>query len=97
MVGWLIHILTEQSHCLNLVRDWVKMLPETLARLTGQPVSELDFTDDRLADVLRDLSVDEAWHAIEQQTGQQLIRVYDLPTQCVRLDATVATVAHDPD
>jgi len=93
---WLIHILSEQNHCLSLVRDWVKDLPETLAQLTEQPVTELDFTDDRLADVLRYLSDDADWHSIEQQTGQQLIRVYDLPTARVRLDSTTATVSHDP-
>jgi len=94
---WLIHILSEQSHCLNLVRDWVKSLPATLARLTGQPLSELDCTDDRLADGLRYLSVDADWHRIEQQVGQHLIRVYDLPTTRVRLDSTTATVGHDPE
>ena len=94
---WLIHILSEQSHCLNLVRDWVKSVPETLARLTGQPISELDCTDDRLADGLRYLSVDADWRRIEQQVGQRLIRVYDLPTARVRLDSTTATVGHDPD
>jgi transposase len=94
---WLIHILSEQSHCLNLVRDWVKSVPETLARLTGQPITELDCTDDRLADGLRYLSVDADWHHIEQQVGQHLIRVYDLPTARVRLDSTTATVGHDPD
>jgi transposase len=94
---WLIHILSEQSHCLNLVRDWVKSVPETLARLTGQPLSELDCTDDRLADGLRYLSVDADWQRIEQQVGQHLIRVYDLPTTRVRLDSTTATVGHDPE
>ena len=93
---WLIHILSEQSHCLSLVRDWVKSVPETLARLTGQPLSELDCTDDRLADGLRYLSVDADWRRIEQQVGQHLIRVYDLPTARVRLDSTTATVGHDP-
>ena len=94
---WLIHILSAQSHCLNLVRDWVKSMPETLARLTGQPLSELDCTDDRLADGLRYLSVDADWQRIEQQVGQHLIRVYDLPTTRVRLDSTTATVGHDPE
>ena len=69
---WLIHILSAQSHCLNLVRDWVKSVPATLARLTGQPLSELDCTDDRLADGLRYLSVDADWQRIEQQVGQHL-------------------------
>ncbi len=94
---WLIHILSEQSHCLNLVRDWVKSVPETLARLTGQPLSELDYTDDRLADGLRYLSVAADWQRIEQQVGQHLIRVYDLPTARVRLDSSTATVGHDPE
>ena len=79
------------------MRDWVKSVPETLARLTGQPLSELDCTDDRLADGLRYLSVDADWHRIEQQVGQHLIRVYDLPTARVRLDSTTATVGHDPE
>jgi transposase len=69
---------------------------ETLSRLTGQPISELDCTDDRLADGLRYLSVDADWHRIEQQEGERLIRVYDLPTARVRLDSTTATVGHDP-
>jgi len=94
---WLIHILSAQSHCLSLVRDWVKSVPENLARLTGQPLSELDCTDDRLADGLRYLSVAADWQRIEQQVGQHLIRVYDLPTTRVRLDSTTATVGHDPE
>lgn len=93
---WLMHILSEQRHCLNLVRDWVKSMLETLSRLTGQPISELDCTDDRLADGLRYLSVDADWQRIEQQVGERLIRIYDLPTARVRLDSTTATVGHDP-
>jgi transposase len=60
----------------------------------GDPVQTKDFTDDRLADVLRDLSDDETWEAIEIQLGQQLVRVYDLQRQPVRLDSTTVGVYH---
>ena len=36
------------------------------------------------------------WHAIEEQLGVRLIRVYDLDTSLLRLDATVGTVNHNP-
>jgi len=94
---WLCHILSEQSHCLDRVQDWATALPDTLAYLIGEPVNALDFTDDRLADVLRDFSDTPIWGQIEERLGRQLIRVYQLPTRCVRLDSTTATVAHNPE
>ena len=54
------------------------------------------FTDDRLADTLRELSDDEAWESIERQVGRHVMRVYELPEpECIRLDATSGAVAHD--
>lgn len=97
MVVWLVHILTEKTHCMDVVREWVPHLQETLKRLTGQAIEELDFTDDRLADILRYLSDDAAWHRIETQWSRHLIRVYDLNGNRVRLDGTSASVYHDED
>lgn len=97
IVVWLIHILTEETHCMDVVREWVPQLQETLERLTGQEIEELDFTDDRLADILRYLSDDAAWHRIEAQWSRHLIRVYDLNGTRVRLDGTSASVYHDED
>lgn len=97
IVVWLIHILTEKTHCMDVVREWVPHLQETLERLTGQEIEELDFTDDRLADILRYLSDNAAWHRIEAQWGQHLIRVYELKGNRVRLDGTSASVYHDED
>lgn len=94
IVIWLVHILTEKTHCMDVVREWVPQLQETLERLTGQEVRELDFTDDRLADILRYLSDDGAWHQTEAQWSQHLIRVYDLGGKRVRLDGTSASVYH---
>ena len=53
---WLAHILSQADHRLNRVQDWVGKHEETLRECTGQVVGELDFTDDRLAAVLRDAS-----------------------------------------
>jgi hypothetical protein len=72
---WLIHILREKNHCMDVVQEWSVKMQETLKQLTGQSIAELDFTDNRLADTLRDLSDDEAWENIERQMGQHVMRV----------------------
>ena len=100
-VGWLAlifltYILTEADHKLVSVQDWEVKCHHTLERLTGQSISETDFSDDRLADVLRYLSNDELWWRIEQALSQRSIRVYRLATsEPVRLDATVGGVNHN--
>jgi len=69
-----------------------------LQELTGETVTELDFTDDRLASCLRMLSETKNWFEIEAQLGCHLLRVYRLGEKpVVRLDATTGTVKHDPD
>ncbi len=93
---WLVHILSQQSHQMEPVQQWASRHLETLQRLTDEPVRELDFTDDRLAMCLRDLSVSGTWSQIESELGRHMIRVYDLETERIRLDATVGTVHHDP-
>lgn len=96
IVIWLIHILLEKNHNMNVVEEWVSKVPETLERLTGEKVERLDFTDDRLADVLRHLSNNADWETIEKEGGRHTMRVYELPKpDTVRLDATSASVTHD--
>lgn len=51
-------------------------------------MSVSDFTDDRLGDVLRYLSDDTDWQAIETEVGQQIIQVYQLPQDRVYTDST---------
>lgn len=94
MTVWLIHILSEQNHLMEPVQQWVGRHLYILTKLSGQPIRELDFTDDRLALCLRALSEQSVWHELERQVGLRLIRVYDLNTDVVRLDATVGTVHH---
>ena len=98
IIIWLIHILSEHTHCMDRVQDWVAKRLYILQELTGQPVAVLDFTDDRLALCLRMLSQTDYWFEIEAQLGRHLLRVYRLgEAPLVRLDATTGTVKHDPD
>ena len=95
---WLIHILSEHTHCMERVRDWVAKRLHILQELAGQAVTELDFTDDRLALCLRMLGQTGHWFDIEAELGRHLLRVYRLGEEpVVRLDATTGTVKHDPD
>ena len=97
MTLWLVHILSEQNHLMEPVQKWVHRHLFLLTSLSGQKVQELDFTDDRLAMCLRDLSAEDVWQALERRIGQRLMRVYDLETGLIRLDATVGTVHHNPE
>jgi transposase len=93
---WLMHILSEQNHCMEPVQEWVTNHELTLGRLSGQEVRELDFSDDRLGLCLKELAKPEVWQAVEAQLGASLIRVYELKPEVMRLDATVGTVGHNP-
>jgi hypothetical protein len=46
--------------------------------LSGQEVRPLDFSDDRLALCLKELSKPVVWQAVEAQLGANLVRVYRL-------------------
>ena len=95
-VIWLAHILSRGDHRMNHVRGCVQQTLHTLQACVPVPIAELDFTDDRLADVLEALSDDAAWQAIQGDLNRQTITVFELPTDLVRLDATTITVDTDP-
>ena len=97
IVGWLSFILSESDHRLSYVEPWVAQREERLKRLINSELSMRDFSDDRLGDVLRYLSDDQSWAAIERELGPRMIRVYQLPQECVRLDSTTASLYHDPE
>jgi transposase len=90
-VVWLTHILSEGDHRLNHVEPWAAQRLRTLRGSTGQRVDPLDLSDDRLAAVLAALSDDAHWQAFEGAWTQQLLRVYDLQPERVRLDTTTAS------
>jgi transposase len=90
-VVWLAHILSQADHRMNRVQEWATRRLETLHACGTSELSPHDLTDDRLADVLRYLSHDAHWQAFEQELMGQLLRVYDLPASCVRIDTTTAS------
>ncbi len=87
-IGWLSYILSQADHRLNRVEDWTASLLGTLQRCLDPALLAADFNDDRLAQVLRYLAVDEHWASFEQQLNAQTLRVYDLVATTVRLDST---------
>jgi len=91
---WLAHMLTESDHRKLPVQAWVRQAGETIERITGMEVGELDFTDDRLTLLLRRLSKPATWQAIETELGRNILRVYEMRPKRVRLDATTVSGYH---
>lgn len=87
---WLLFLVSQGDHCLNHVRTWVEHHHGTLSALLGKVVLPAHFHDDRLADCLSRLAADDAFAHLERDLNRQTIRVYQLRTDTVRLDATTA-------
>jgi len=91
---WLSYILSEGDHRKVKVREWVAQRQQMLELVCDLQLRETDFTDDRLAIVLRQLSAEDVWQAIEQQLNQHTIRIYELPVEVIRLDSTTVSGHH---
>jgi transposase len=87
---WLLFVVSQGDHCLNHVETWVAQHQGVLAALLGKAVLPVHFHDDRLADWLTRLGAGASFSAVERDLNQQTIRVYQLPTDLVRIDATTA-------
>lgn len=85
---WLSHILSEANHKMNQVEEWAMRRQEILRRCGLDSFEAKDMTDDRLADILHVLSNDSYWFAFEQEFMENMVRVYDLQKECVRIDTT---------
>ena len=96
-VGWLTYILSQSDHRLSFVEPWAKTRLQTLSCCMDEAVRQTDFTDDRLAEVVRVLSDDSIWSEIEGQLGERLVQVYQLPCQTARVDATTVSMYHDEE
>jgi transposase len=93
-VGWLAYILSQGDHRKSTVRAWANSLPHPLERLLGQPLREGEFSDDRLRGLLRRLSAEEAWEAIEEDLGAATMVVYELELTGSRLDSPTSSGYH---
>jgi transposase len=87
---WLLFLVSRGDHCLNHVQPWVAQHQGTLSALLGKPVLPTHTHDDRLADWLTRLGAGPSFSAVERDLNQQTIRVYQLPTDVVRIDTTTA-------
>src|SRR4051794_2448435 len=87
---WLLFLLSQGDHCLNHVEPWIAEHQGTLSALLGKTVLPVHFHDDRLADWLNRLSAGDPFSLLERDLNQQTIRVYQLPTDTVRIDTTTA-------
>src|SRR5918997_1406452 len=87
---WLLFLVSPGDHRLNHVEPWVAQHQGVLSALLGKPVPPTCAHDDRLADWLTRLSRGDAFAALEHDLNQHTVRVYQLPTELVRLDATTA-------
>lgn len=89
---WLSYILSEGDHRLNSVQSWVEGRLRTLQSSVDEPdLRELDFSDDRLCQVLDYLGAGEAaWESYERDQNATLMRVYDMKARRVRIDSTTA-------
>ncbi len=88
---WLSSILSRGDHRLSHVEPWVANRLWTLETAIDQDVDRLDFTDDRLEIVLRQLSDDSRWAQFESRLNQHTVRVYDLTTERIHVDSTTAS------
>jgi len=91
---WLCSIISQGDHRKVWVQEWVEQRRYSIEQVCDLELRQTDFSDDRLSILLRRLSVDETWTAIEQGLSRQLIRVYDLQSEVVRLDATTVSGYH---
>src|SRR6478672_733023 len=87
---WLLFLVSQADHCLNHVHTWVEHHHGTLSALLGKVILPVHFHDDRLADCLTRLGADDSFAHLERDINRQTIRVYQLPTDIVRIDATTA-------
>jgi transposase len=95
---WLAYILSQSDHRKSPVQLWVDRLKHTLETLIGQTIRPVEFSDDRLALILKRLSHEPAWHELEAALFRVQCEVYALPpVERIRLDATTTCGYHAVD
>lgn len=91
---WLAYILSEGDHRKSSVEEWVQRHRCTLEQMVGRPVRRVDFSDDRLGNLLRRFSHTPAWEDLEAGVWHSSALVYELEVDQVRLDSTTTYGYH---
>jgi transposase len=94
-VLWLAYILTEGDHRKVSVEVYIQGMQHTLSRLSGQAITPLDFSDDRLGHLLKHLSKPTYWHEIERELNTRSLEVHALSPDVIRCDATTVSGTHE--
>jgi transposase len=92
---WLAFVLSEGDHRKVALQPWALNRQHMLVALLRQPLRPTDFTDDRLAILLRRLAR-SPWHSLEAALWQASCLVFELVVDSVRLDATTVSGYHRP-
>jgi transposase len=87
---WLTFVASQGDHCLSHVQPWVEDHLDTLTASVGKTIRPLDFSDDRLAAMLDTFSEAETWGDFETALNGDLLRVYELERDRIRIDSTSA-------
>jgi transposase len=87
---WLAFITSQGDHRLCRLQVWAEDNLHTLSACLGKAVRPLDFQDDRLADMLDHLALDDCWQDCEVDLNQHTVRVYHLDPNLFRVDTTTA-------
>jgi transposase len=90
---WLSAIVSRGDHRLVHVAPWVAKRLWTRGATTGQAVTRVDCTDDRLEIVLRGLRDDTRWAACAAALHQHTVRVDALSSARVHVDSTSASAS----
>jgi transposase len=90
---WMAFILSQSNHCKVSVQDWARSHQHTLQTLCGQPLRDVEFSDDRLSIILRRLA-EAGWVSLEKQLWESTCEVYQIVPTSVRLDATTSCGYH---
>jgi transposase len=90
---WIAFILSESDHRKVSVQDWAQRHHHLLERFWEQPLRPVEFSDDRLSILLHRLH-DADWTGLEADLWEDTCQVYDIPLDCIRLDATTTYGYH---
>src|SRR5438045_8284871 len=85
---WIAFITSQGDHRLCQLQPWAQDNLHTLRACLGKTVRPLDFRDDRLADLLDHLALDDSWQDFEVDLNQHSVRVYHLDPNLFRVDTT---------
>lgn len=86
---WLCYLITTQDHRISYLSDWVKERLQLFCTLLNKEVRVYDCSDDKLELLLDMYSEPEVWNKLELILNQDIIRVFDLQTDILRVDATI--------